>query len=297
MKIFKEESSYDISEINKIFSDVSNLDIMNNDNKKWLWHNFNIINYLYLNKGDLTLKDIENALNQQYDIVLDNKILNYSTAFLFQNSNKFYSTLIPIISSKFKSKQKDKKYDFLTVVYKLTSIFIISFIIILLVNLNLFNSVISIIIFSILAFLTYKLMYKLKNNKNKQHINDKLKQSITNINNNKTNQLINIIDLQMLHSDNEINKELNILKTMSISLINLKNNDNYLIEQDLYKMWKEHIPTILEQNDKQIIIKAIQAMKVVLNNYLEHIFWEKSRKTKIIEKYWLAKISEEVFSN
>ena len=114
MKIFKEESSYDISEINKIFSDVSNLDIMNNDNKKWLWHNFNIINYLYLNKGDLTLKDIENALNQQYDIVLDNKILNYSTAFLFQNSNKFYSTLIPIISSKFKSKQKDKKYDFLT---------------------------------------------------------------------------------------------------------------------------------------------------------------------------------------
>ena len=84
---------------------------------------------------------------------------------------------------------------------------------------------------------------------------------------------------------------------MSISLVNLKNNDNYLIEQDLYKMWKEHIPTILEQNDKQIIIKAIQAMKVVLNNYLEHIFWEKSRKTKIIEKYWLGKISEEVFSN
>ena len=38
----------------------------------------------------------------------------------------------------------------------------------------------------------------------------------------------------MLHSDNEINKELNILKTMSISLINLKNNDNYLIEQDIY---------------------------------------------------------------
>ncbi len=60
---------------------------------------------------------------------------------------------------------------------------------------------------------------------------------------------------------------------------------------------KNNNPLYIIIHDKQIIIKAIQAMKVVLNNYLEHIFWEKSRKTKIIEKYWLGKISEEVFSN
>jgi hypothetical protein len=111
------------------------------------------------------------------------------------------------------------------------------------------------------------------------------------------------ISEQNLTSNEDVNKELRILKSQSLKLVLLMDKEkekSYLYGDawyDVRSMWKNDIPLLIDtttyddERQHQSIKITILAMQKVIQSYIEMVLENQTKPLNIQQKYWVAKAS------